>query len=162
MRIPEEREFCFSFQNFRKPFISFFILLPIQFKSMRLSIVSVVVVLVAWKGKCAKGMQVFCKKYYPQGWRFFVKPKAWTCGPRHTDYLCHQWKPPTDNKHTLMRWPEKENTQIENAKRLLEEYSANISETPFAWAGKNKCSDRNETRWNKAATLVRSAAGYWM
>jgi len=38
--------------------------------------VSVVVVLVAGKGKCAKGMQVFYKKYYPQGWRFFAKPKA--------------------------------------------------------------------------------------
>ena len=56
---------------------------------MRLSIVSVVVVLVAWKGKCAESMQVFCKKYYPQGWRFFAKPKAWTCNLRHTNYLCH-------------------------------------------------------------------------
>jgi hypothetical protein len=34
-------------------------------------------------------MQVFYKKYDPQGWRFFAKPKASTCVPRLTGYLCH-------------------------------------------------------------------------
>ncbi len=47
---------------------------------MRLSIGSVVVVLVALKGRVC-GLQVFCEKYYPMdgGWRFFTKPEALTC-----------------------------------------------------------------------------------
>ena len=47
MRIPEEREFCFSLTTFPEPFISFFFFIVFHFKFMRLSIVSVVVVLVA-------------------------------------------------------------------------------------------------------------------
>lgn len=51
MRIPEESEFCFSLQSFSKLLTIFFFLRALSFKSMRLSIGSVVVVLVAEKGR---------------------------------------------------------------------------------------------------------------
>jgi hypothetical protein len=63
MRILEGSEFCFSLLSFSKLLTFFFFFIALSFKSMRLSIGSVVVVLVAEKRSCL-GVQVFCGKYY--------------------------------------------------------------------------------------------------
>jgi hypothetical protein len=63
MRIPEESEFCFPLHAFPKWLTLFFFFRALSFNVMRLSIGSVVVVLVAEKRSCL-GVQVFCGKYY--------------------------------------------------------------------------------------------------
>ena len=50
MRIPEEREFCFSLLTFSRTVIPIFLFMVLSFYVMRLSIGSVVIVLVAQKG----------------------------------------------------------------------------------------------------------------
>lgn len=64
MRILEGSEFCFSLLSFSKLLLLLFFFSALSYKAMRLSIGSVVVVLVAEKGSVL-GMQVFCIKYYP-------------------------------------------------------------------------------------------------
>lgn len=73
MRIPEEREFCFSLLTFSRTIISIFLFTVLSFNIMRLSIGSVVIVLVAQKGSVwicrffventirRRRMEIFCK-----------------------------------------------------------------------------------------------------
>ena len=73
MRIPEVSEFCFSLPTFSKLLSSFFFFSALSFNVMRLSIGSVVVVLVAEKGRVwvcrffventirRRRMEIFCK-----------------------------------------------------------------------------------------------------
>ena len=56
--------FVFRYRHFQELLIPFFFFSALSFNVMRLSIGSVVVVLVAEKRSCLS-VQVFCGKYYP-------------------------------------------------------------------------------------------------
>jgi hypothetical protein len=78
MRISEASEFCFSLLTFSKLLIPFFLFMALSFKVMRLSIGSVVVVLVAQKGSVWV-CRLFAENTIRQlagGWRFSAKPEA--------------------------------------------------------------------------------------
>jgi len=64
MRISEVSKFCFSLLSFSKLLLPFFLFQVIFIYAMRLSIGSVVVVLVASKGSVWV-CKFFCWKYYP-------------------------------------------------------------------------------------------------
>lgn len=77
MRILEGSEFCFSLLSFSKLLLLLFFFSALSYKAMRLSIRSVIVVLVAEKGS-VWGNAGFLQEILSDegGWRFSAKPQA--------------------------------------------------------------------------------------
>ena len=78
--------FVFRYRHFQKLLIPFFFFIALSFNVMRLSIGSVVVVLVAEKRSCL-GVQVFCGKYYPtkEDGDFLQNRRLELARPQNTD-----------------------------------------------------------------------------
>ena len=91
MRIPEASEFCFSLLGCLKSLFTEFFFIVLIFKIMRLSIGSVVVVLVALKGRVC-GVQVFCGKYYPtkEDGDFSQNRRLELAATKTRNYLCRR------------------------------------------------------------------------
>lgn len=78
--------FVFRYRHFQELLIPFFFFSALSFNLMRLSIGSVVVVLVAEKRSCL-GVQVFCGKYYPtkEDGDFLQNRRLELARPQNTD-----------------------------------------------------------------------------